>query len=135
MLMLLCWCKRALLACLSGCLLDPASLKGVEWQVLVLLVSHPFTTLLWQSHASTPLLRCCCCYCSEKTLGEFASSVLDGTAEAEYKSAPIPDEPTDGGVHVIVGKNFDSIVKDAEKDVLLEVRYFRCRCIIAATCQ
>jgi hypothetical protein len=59
--------------------------------------------------------------CSEKSLEEFAASVLDGTAEAEYKSAPIPDEPTDGGVSIIVGKNFDSIVKDADKDVLLEV--------------
>jgi hypothetical protein len=28
----------------------------------------------------------------------------------------------DGGVSIIVGKNFDSIVKDADKDVLLEVR-------------
>jgi hypothetical protein len=61
--------------------------------------------------------------CSEKSLEEFAASVLDGTAEAEYKSAPIPDEPTDGGVSIIVGKNFDSIVKDADKDVLLEVRH------------
>lgn len=59
--------------------------------------------------------------CSEKSLKAFAESVLDGTAEPEYKSAPIPDEPTDGGVVVVVGKNFDSIVKDADKDVLLEV--------------
>lgn len=59
--------------------------------------------------------------CSEKTLKAFAASVVDGSAEPEYKSAPIPEEPTDGGVTVIVGKNFDSIVKDAEKDVLLEV--------------
>lgn len=42
--------------------------------------------------------------------------------EPEYKSAPIPDEPTDGGVTVVVGKNFDKIVKDKTKDVLLEVR-------------
>lgn len=41
--------------------------------------------------------------------------------EPEYKSAPIPDDPTDGGVTVVVGKNFDSIVKDKTKDVLLEV--------------
>lgn len=59
--------------------------------------------------------------CSEKALKAFAESVLDGTAEPEFKSAPIPDEPTDGGVTVVVGKNFDSIVKDADKDVLLEV--------------
>lgn len=41
--------------------------------------------------------------------------------EPEYKSAPIPDEPTDGSVTVVVGKNFDKIVKDKTKDVLLEV--------------
>jgi hypothetical protein len=63
--------------------------------------------------------------CSDKSLEEFAASVLDGTAEAEFKSAPIPDEPTDGGVSIIVGKNFDAIVKDADKDVLLEVRQSR----------
>jgi protein disulfide-isomerase A1 len=58
---------------------------------------------------------------NEKNIKAFAESVLDGSAEPEYKSAPIPDEPTDGGVSVVVGKNFDAIVKDAEKDVLLEV--------------
>jgi hypothetical protein len=72
------------------------------------------------------------CCCSEKSLEEFAAAVIDGTAEAEYKSAPIPDEPTDGGVSVIVGKNFDSIVKDAEKDVLLEVRTMILRICVAA---
>jgi hypothetical protein len=41
--------------------------------------------------------------------------------QPEYKSAAIPDEPTDGGVTVVVGKNFDEIVKNAEKDVILEV--------------
>lgn len=78
--------------------------------------------ILFLLHVRLPVHvpRCCLC-CSEKTLGDFASSVLDGTAEAEYKSAPIPDEPTDGGVTIIVGKNFESIVKDEEKDVLLEV--------------
>lgn len=60
--------------------------------------------------------------CSEKSIAAFAKGVVDGTVEPEYKSAAIPDEPTDGGVTVVVGKNFDSIVKDAKKDVLLEVR-------------
>lgn len=67
------------------------------------------------------MLWCILLLCSEKSLEEFAAAVLDGTAEAEYKSAPIPDEATDGGVTIIVGKNFESIVKDADKDVLLEV--------------
>lgn len=58
---------------------------------------------------------------NEKNLKAFAEAVLDGTAEPEYKSAPIPEEPTDGGVTIVVGKNFDSIVNDKEKDVLLEV--------------
>jgi len=58
---------------------------------------------------------------NEKTITAFAAGVLDGSVQPEYKSAPIPDEPTDGGVTVVVGKNFDEIVKNAEKDVLLEV--------------
>lgn len=58
---------------------------------------------------------------NEKNIKAFAESVLDGTAQPEYKSAPIPEEPTDGGVAIVVGKNFDSIVKDKDKDVLLEV--------------
>jgi hypothetical protein len=59
--------------------------------------------------------------CSEKSITKFATGLVDGSVEPEYKSAPIPDEPTDGGVTVVVGKNFDSIVKDKTKDVLLEV--------------
>lgn len=56
-----------------------------------------------------------------ETLTAFAQSLIDGTAQATYKSAAIPDEPTDEGVSIIVGKNFDSIVMDPTKDVLLEV--------------
>jgi protein disulfide-isomerase A1 len=56
-----------------------------------------------------------------ETLTSFAQSIVDGTAQATYKSAAIPDEPTDEGVTVVVGKNFDSIVMDPTKDVLLEV--------------
>ena len=60
---------------------------------------------------------------TEKELGAFAKSVVDGTAEADYKSAAIPEEPLDEGVTTIVGKNFESIVMDPKKDVLLEVRF------------
>lgn len=48
-------------------------------------------------------------------------SVLDGTAVPDYKSAQVPNPPTDDGVTVVVGKNFDEIVLDETKDVLLEV--------------
>jgi protein disulfide-isomerase A1 len=58
---------------------------------------------------------------TEKNIKKFATDLLAGKLEPEYKSAPIPDEPKDGGVTVVVGKNFDEIVKDAKKDVLLEV--------------
>lgn len=53
----------------------------------------------------------------------FAAGVLDGSAQPEYKSAPIPQSPDDldGGVQIIVGKTVDSIVLDPKKDVLLEV--------------
>lgn len=58
---------------------------------------------------------------SVETLSTFCESLIDGTAAATFKSAAIPDEPTDDGVAIIVGKNFDSVVMDPTKDVLLEV--------------
>ncbi len=41
--------------------------------------------------------------------------------QVEYKSQPIPEEPEDGGVTIVVGKTVDSILFDESKDVLLEV--------------
>ncbi|KAI8468718.1 MAG: protein disulfide isomerase 1 [Monoraphidium minutum] len=58
---------------------------------------------------------------TDKSVLKFANDLVDGKLTPEFKSAPIPDEPTDGGVTVVVGKNFNDIVKDAKKDVLLEV--------------
>lgn len=55
-----------------------------------------------------------------ENMEKFAESVFDGTAEAEYKSQPIPSDPYDDGVHVVVGKSVDSVVLDPTKDVLLE---------------
>jgi protein disulfide-isomerase A1 len=57
-----------------------------------------------------------------ESLASFARSILDGTAQVATKSAPIPTEPKEEGVTVVVGKNFDEIVMDNSKDVLLEVR-------------
>ena len=56
-----------------------------------------------------------------KTLAAFAVSVADGTAERMLKSAPVPEEPLDEGVTVIVGSTVEEIVMDPKKDVLLEV--------------
>lgn len=49
--------------------------------------------------------------------------MIDGTAEVEYKSDEIPqgEDAKDGEVLVVVGKSVDDVVKDAKKDVLLEV--------------
>eukprot|EP00049_Salpingoeca_infusionum_P017095 m.351735 g.351735 ORF g.351735 m.351735 type:complete len:463 (-) comp16334_c0_seq1:106-1494(-) len=45
---------------------------------------------------------------------------LSGELKPTYKSEPVPKD-NDGPVTVIVGKNFDDIVLDTKKDVLLEV--------------
>nr|CAB3264749.1 protein disulfide-isomerase A3 [Phallusia mammillata] len=49
----------------------------------------------------------------------FLQSYLDGEIEAHIKSEPVP-EPNDGPVTVVVGKNFDEVVMDESKDVLVE---------------
>lgn len=56
-----------------------------------------------------------------ENLKAFAQSMVDGTAQQEFKSAPIPENNKEGDVTVVVGKSFDDIVLDETKDVLLEV--------------
>jgi len=56
---------------------------------------------------------------SEANLKKFFSDFFDNKLEAYIKSAPAP-EPNDGPVKVVVGTNFQSIVNDPDKDVLLE---------------
>jgi protein disulfide isomerase len=51
----------------------------------------------------------------------FGQAMADGTATPDYKSEPIPENNKDGEVTVVVGKSFEDIVLDSEKDVLLEV--------------
>lgn len=60
---------------------------------------------------------------TEKAVKKFADDLAAGKLTPEYKSAPVPegDAALDEGVTVVVGKNFDKVVKDAKKDVLLEV--------------
>lgn len=53
-----------------------------------------------------------------KEIGKFIKNVLDGKVEASVKSEPIPE--TQEGVTVIVGRSFQDVVIDNEKDVLVE---------------
>ncbi|CAN4114269.1 unnamed protein product [Withania somnifera] len=50
----------------------------------------------------------------------FGNKFLEDNLKPFYKSDPIP-ETNDGDVKIVVGKNFDEIVLDESKDVLLEI--------------
>jgi len=52
------------------------------------------------------------------TFGTFLGQYLDGEVEPFIKSEPIPED--DGPVTTVVGKNFDEVVMDETKDVLIE---------------
>lgn len=58
----------------------------------------------------------------EKAFVKFAEGVVSGAIQPDYKSADIPtgEDAKDGDVVVVVGKNFDDIVLDEKKDVLVE---------------
>ncbi|CAF4622970.1 unnamed protein product, partial [Rotaria magnacalcarata] len=51
-------------------------------------------------------------------LEEFARGVASGDHEQYIKSQPVPEQTDD--VKVVVGKNFNDIVNDDTKDVLIE---------------
>jgi hypothetical protein len=62
-------------------------------------------------------------YAGEFTLAaltDFATKMLAKELTPTYKSEAVP-EKNDAPVTVVVGDNFDSIVMDPTKDVLLEV--------------
>jgi protein disulfide-isomerase A1 len=54
-----------------------------------------------------------------KEVGKFIKNVLDGKVEPSIKSEPIP-ESQEGSVTVVVGRNYQEVVIDNEKDVLVE---------------
>ncbi|GAB7356151.1 hypothetical protein MBLNU459_g6744t1 [Dothideomycetes sp. NU459] len=56
---------------------------------------------------------------SEKEVGKFLDDFVAGKVEPSVKSEPIP-EKNDGPVTVIVAKNYNDIVMDENKDVLVE---------------
>ncbi|XP_071109645.1 protein disulfide-isomerase A3-like [Haliotis cracherodii] len=56
---------------------------------------------------------------SMETFEQFVRDVLDGKVDPYLKSEAVP-EPNDEPVKVLVAKNFDEIVNNKEKDVLIE---------------
>ncbi|KAL8934859.1 MAG: hypothetical protein Q9216_005694 [Gyalolechia sp. 2 TL-2023] len=56
---------------------------------------------------------------TEKDIGAFVQDFVDGKIEASVKSEPIP-EKQEGAVQVVVAHNYNDVVIDGDKDVLLE---------------
>ena len=56
---------------------------------------------------------------TEKLVGEFVDDFVAGKVEPSIKSEPIP-EKQEGPVTVVVAKNYDDLVINNDKDVLLE---------------
>lgn len=56
---------------------------------------------------------------SVKSIGKFVDDFVAGKIEPSIKSEPIP-EKQEGPVTVVVAKNYDDIVLDDKKDVLIE---------------
>ena len=56
---------------------------------------------------------------SEKNIGKFVDDFVAGKIEPSIKSEPIP-EKQDGPVTVVVAKNYQDLVIDNKKDVLIE---------------
>lgn len=56
---------------------------------------------------------------TEENIGAFVQDFVDGKVEPSIKSEPIP-EKQDGPVKVVVAHNYDNIVLDDSKDVLVE---------------
>jgi len=53
------------------------------------------------------------------TIGKFVQDFVDGKAEPSIKSEPVP-ESQDGPVQIVVAHNYNDIVLDDTKDVLIE---------------
>lgn len=59
---------------------------------------------------------------------------MDGSLTPEYRSEEVPSKGIDGEVVVVVGKSFDSVVKDPKKDVFLEVYSPNCGATLPMPC-
>jgi len=56
---------------------------------------------------------------TKETISAWCTNLLSGNVKPHYRSEEIP-EKNDGPVYVVVGKTFESVVLDENKDVLLE---------------
>ena len=56
---------------------------------------------------------------TEKSIGKFIKDFVDGKIQPSIKSEPIP-EKQEGPVVVVVAHNYDEVVLNNDKDVLLE---------------
>jgi len=56
---------------------------------------------------------------TEKEVGDFVQDFVDGKVKPSIKSEPIP-EKQDGPVKVVVAHNYEDVVMEADKDVLVE---------------
>ncbi|CAF1285814.1 unnamed protein product [Rotaria sordida] len=56
---------------------------------------------------------------TSETFEEFVNQLDKGKIKPYFKSQPIPKQSIVNGIHILVGKNFDKIVKDNKKNVLV----------------
>lgn len=57
---------------------------------------------------------------TKKSFTKFVEDFASGKLEPSVRSAPIPDEKDQGPVYTVVGKNYDDLVLNNDKDVLVE---------------
>jgi len=55
----------------------------------------------------------------KESISTWLKGIMSGEVKAHFKSEPVPEE-NDGPVKIVVGSNFDEIVLNNKKDVLLE---------------
>lgn len=58
---------------------------------------------------------------STDNLRTFINDFLGNNLKPTFKSEAVPSSPFDGNVRVVVGKNFNEVVLDTSKDVLIEL--------------
>jgi hypothetical protein len=56
---------------------------------------------------------------TSESFEDFIKRLDKGKIKPYFKSQPLPKQPIVDGIHIIVGKNFDKIVKDNTKNVLV----------------
>lgn len=56
-----------------------------------------------------------------KTVGDFVDSFVSGNVKPSVKSQPIPTQ--DSSVFVLVADEFDKVISDKKKDLLVECAF------------